>query len=81
MITVHVRLFGILRDRLPEETKGRITLSLPEGAAISAVLDRLDVHRHIQVAVNEEIEDNLGKRLHDGDKIEIFRPSAGGCKP
>ena len=80
MLIIHVRLHGILRDQLPEAAKGRTTLTMPEGATIAGVLDQLRIHRHIQVALNEDIEDNLEKELHNNDRLEIFRPSAGGCK-
>ena len=78
MIQIHVRLHGTLREILPAETNGRTTMSFPERTQISAVLEELSIHRHIQVAVNDEIEDNLDKTLQDGDHLEIFRPSAGG---
>jgi len=78
MIQLHLRLHGILRERLPAEAKGRAILTFPEETTITAVLDELSLHRHIQVAVNEEIEDNLDRKLQDGDRLEIFRPSAGG---
>ena len=78
MIEIHVRLHGALRDKLPTEAKGRTTLTLPDGAPLTAVLEQLSLHRHIEVAVNDEIVDNRDIILQDGDRVEIFRPAAGG---
>ena len=78
MITIHIRLHGGLRDKLPAEAKGRATLSLPAGTTITAVLEQFSLRRRIEVAVNEEIVDNRDTALEDGDRIEIFRSVAGG---
>lgn len=78
MIQIHVRLHGILREKLPGEANGRASLAFPEHSTITAVLNELSLHRHIQVAINDEIEDNLDTLLQDGDRLDIFRPSAGG---
>ena len=78
MIQIHVRLHGIFRDKLPAEANGRADMNFPDNTSITAVLEHLAINRHIQVALNDEIEDNLEKPLQDGDQLEIFRPSAGG---
>jgi len=80
MITIHIRLHGGLRDKIPAEAKGRTTLSLPEGTTVTAVLEQLLLRRRIEVAVNEEIVDNRDTALQDGDRIEIFRSAAGGSE-
>ena len=78
MIEIHIRLHGALRDKLPPEAKGRTILTLPDGALLTAVLEQLSLHRLIEVAVNDEIVDNQDIILQDGDRVEIFRPAAGG---
>jgi len=78
MLHIHIRLHGALRDKLPAEAKGRTILTLPEGAAVTSVLEQLSLQRRIQVAVNDEIVDNWDATLIDGDRLEIFRPAAGG---
>lgn len=78
MMHIHIRLYGILREKLPPEANGRSVLTIPEHSTITAVLNELSLHRHIQVAINDEIEDNLDTLLQDGDRLDIFRPSAGG---
>lgn len=75
---IHIRLHGALRDKLPAENKGRVTLSRPEGTAVSTILSQLSLGGHIQVALNREIIDDLDTILQDSDRIEVFRPAAGG---
>ena len=78
MIEIYIRLHGALRDKLPPEAKGRTILIMPDGAPLTAVLEQLSLHRHIEVAINDEIVDNRDIILQDGDRVEIFRPVAGG---
>ena len=78
MIEIYIRLHGALRDKLRPEDKGRTTLTLPNDVSLTAVLEQLSLHRRIEVAVNDEIVDNRDTTLQDGDRVEIFRPAAGG---
>ena len=78
MIEIHIHLHGALRDKLPAQAKGRTTLSLPDNTTLTAVLEQLSLHRHIEVAINDEIVDNQEIPLQDGDRVELFRPAAGG---
>ena len=75
---IKVRLHGALRDKLPPETKGRIVLDVPEETAVAHIPALFKLKTHIQIAVNDEIIENLETHLHDGDEIDIFRPAAGG---
>ncbi|MCP4429139.1 MAG: MoaD/ThiS family protein [Chloroflexi bacterium] len=75
---IHIRLHGALRDKLPANAKGQAILEFEEGAAVTAVLSHLSLRGHLQVAVNQEIVDNWNILLHDGDWVEVFRPTAGG---
>ena len=72
---IHVRLYGILREKLPPT--GRAVLSLPPGSTISDVIDRLAITGNVQTAVNGQIKP-LDTILADGDTVEIFRAAAGG---
>ena len=78
MIDIHIRLYGLLRDRLPAEARGRTRLSLPGGSTVQDVLQRLEIRRLVSFTVNGEVELQESHPLSDGDKVEIFRPSAGG---
>ncbi len=75
---IQVRLHGALRDKLPSEAKGVTVLDVGEETAVSAIPAHLNIKSHIQIACNDEIIENLETRLRDGDKIDIFRPAAGG---
>ena len=75
---IYLRLHGALRDKLPDENKGRITVLLPKETAVSTIHSQFSLRGHIQVAINQEIIDNLDTILQDGDRIEVFRPAAGG---
>ncbi len=78
MMNIHIRLHGALRDKLPAEAKGQTTLSLAEGATVTAVLTQLSLRGHLQVALNQAILDDNETTLKDGDTLEVFRPAAGG---
>ena len=75
---IQIRLHGALRDKLPAADRGRAVLTLPEGTAVAALLDQLSLRGYIQVAINQEIIENPDTNLQDGDRVEIFRPAAGG---
>ncbi len=75
---VSVSLFGMLREKLPAEAKGKAVLELAEGSRISDVLHRLDITTPVKASVNEELERDLLRQLHDGDSLQLFRPAGGG---
>ena len=75
---IHVRLFGVLRENLEPVKHGRIVLDLPEGTTIADILSRFDITGHVHVSVNEEMEADQQTALHDGDRVDILPPSAGG---
>lgn len=78
MIEIHIRLFGILRDILPAEAKGRMTLQLPDGTTVQDVLAHFGITQLVSFAVNDEIDLDTAHQLKDGDRLEFFRISAGG---
>ena len=80
LMRVKVRLHGSLRDVLPRQNKGCMVLELPEDAIAFDVVKKLAIPGHIHLAVNEEVVENWNLRLQDADKVEIFRPAAGGAK-
>ena len=75
---IHIRLHGALRDKLPPVAKGQTVLQVEEETAVSSILSHFSLRGHIQVAINQEIIDNLDTLLQDGDQVEVFRPAAGG---
>ncbi|MEJ2747884.1 MAG: MoaD/ThiS family protein [Anaerolineae bacterium] len=74
-VSIHVRLYGILREKLPPE--GRTDLSLAVDSTVGDVVERLAITGHVQTAVNGQIKP-LNTILTDGDTVEIFRAAAGG---
>jgi sulfur carrier protein ThiS len=75
---VHVRLYGILRDQLPAEAKGRATLDLAEGASIADLLAQLGFEKRVRVARNGLLVNDSTQPLNDGDKVSVFRSASGG---
>ena len=75
---VNIHLHGILRDKLPPETKGRAAIDLKNGTTVADLLDHLDLNRRVVVAVNEEEESDHAQILRDGDKVTVFTIIGGG---
>jgi sulfur carrier protein ThiS len=84
-VTVEVRLFASLRDRLPGAPRGRAAVELAEGASLADLLARLAIPpEHAQmVLVNgatapRGCAEREALRLAPGDRVAIFPPLAGG---
>jgi sulfur carrier protein ThiS len=75
-----VQLYSILREKLPPEAKGKITLSLEEGTTVGAVLEDLDIRRRVVISVNDIHEPDHSRELHDGDRVRIFSSVSGGLE-
>ena len=81
---VKVKLFAMLRDRLPPDSDGEsMDVELPDGATPQDVIDRLQIPprmahlvmiegRHLLPA---EVRERL---LQPGEVLAIFPPIAGG---
>jgi selenide, water dikinase len=83
-MSVHVRLFAILRERAGTEW---VELQLPAGALVSDALRALSTHAGlqgvlerlpVQLAVNREYAPP-GTRLHEGDELALIPPVSGGA--
>ena len=82
---IHVRLFASLRDRLPDDTLGRGTLELRDGANLQDLLDRLEIEPRLAQMVlvdGQQAPRDRQKRLElvllHAQTISIFPPVAGG---
>ena len=75
---IKVVLFGMLRERLAKESRGRLTIELPEGATIYDLLEKLDAHMNLTCFLNGENERNFDRPLKDGDEIQLIQPIGGG---
>lgn len=76
---VKVVLFGVFREKLPPQARGRTSLNLPDGSTLRAVLEHFELPLHAACAVNGQLEPNRDRVLHDGDEVHIFRPAGGGA--
>ena len=65
--------------RLAPDTRGILTLDLPEGAHVADVLEQLslDAQRRIIVGLNGQSA-ALDHELVDGARIDLLTPMAGG---
>ncbi|MEM9954727.1 MAG: MoaD/ThiS family protein [Chloroflexota bacterium] len=77
-MTITVRLFGALRQHLPDEQRGKTQLTLPTNATIQTALDTLAIDEFVVVALNDEQAADYDTSLQAGDTLLVFEPSAGG---
>jgi sulfur carrier protein ThiS len=75
---IHVRLHGILRDRLPAEAKGRTVVRLDRGATFADLLASLALDGYLLVASNESVIEDFTQPLGSDDQVDVFLPVAGG---
>jgi len=75
---IRLRLFSILRERLPPGAKGRAILTLEEGTTLAGLLDELGIERKVVISVNGAHELDKLRQLHDGDEVKIFAAVSGG---
>ncbi len=78
MITIDVRLYSILREKLPRETGGQISLQLGDGATVEDLLANLGIERRVVISVNDEHARETNRKLQDGDRVRIFSSISGG---
>ena len=74
---VNLTLHGILRDYLPRQAKGKITLTLLEGTTVAEVVGQLKIKQTITAAV-DGVQVETGYVLRDGDNLQLFRMIGGG---
>ncbi len=77
-MNISVKLYGMLRDHLPREAKGRTTLEMPVGSTVADVLEKLAVPGAYMVAVNQGAETDRAVVLQEGDQVRLFPPVGGG---
>jgi sulfur carrier protein ThiS len=75
---IKVILFGMLRQRLAKESRGRLVVELPEAATISDLLAELGIQVPVVCSLNGVIERDFSHILTDGDEAQIFQPAGGG---
>lgn len=78
LIDVSVKLFGPLRDAVPDAENGQTVVQLAAGATVQDVLDKLGIDQWVMFAVNDEHDEDEGRLLQAGDRLTLFEMSAGG---
>lgn len=74
---IKIVLVGSLRDKLPNENRGRATVTLPEGSTVAEVI------KHFQLATSTAagiggMQIDKDHILQDGDEVQLFRQLGGG---
>ena len=75
---IQLKLYSILREKLPPDAKGRAVMELDEGATLEDLLDKLDIHNRVVISVNDQHETDKSRRLINGDQVKIFSSISGG---
>ncbi len=89
-MNVNVQLFSILRDCLPSD-KSWTAVTLPDGATLADLMVHLGIDQRLGynpqdiitkaewlVLINKSGENDTGRTLQEGDKVQIFPSVAGG---
>lgn len=75
---IHLTLYGLLRETLPREARGKADIELPENAVLQDLISHLRIIGPVVFSLNNEIERELSRPLASGDQVHIFRPTGGG---
>lgn len=78
MIKIHLHLYSILREKLPEKSKGKAVLQFDKQVALADLLDEIGIERRVVISVNGVQETNKSRQLKDGDEVKIFSSVSGG---
>ena len=78
MLSIHLQLYSILREKLPAEAKGRADLQVEAGTTLVDLLEEFGITRRVVISVNSEHEPDRSRKLQDGDEIKIFSSISGG---
>lgn len=83
-LKIEVALFAALARYLPAGSADRsVTLEFPTAITLAEVLSHLGIPRegaHL-VLVNGVHQPDHSVQLHDGDRVAVFPPLAGGSTP
>ena len=77
-LKIHLRLYSILREKLPPDANGQTEMRLNEDAMLADLLDELGITRKVVISVNDTHESDMSRRLQDGDQVKIFSSISGG---
>ena len=77
---IQIKLYSILREKLPPGNKGKAQLELVDSATLTDLLEELEIDSKVVLSVNEQHETNLHRQLKEGDSVRIFSSISGGQK-
>jgi sulfur carrier protein ThiS len=75
---IYLKLYSILREKLPPEAKGVAVLEVDDSLSIANLLKQLEIRPTVVVSVNGKHEPNKKKILEDDDKVILFSSVSGG---
>lgn len=76
---VTVKLLTVFQRYLPGGSCGQATIQCSEGETVEQLLARLHVPEDIpKIILVNGAQKGLGEILHDGDRLDVFPPIAGG---
>lgn len=75
---IHLKLYSILREKLPLEAKGQADVTLEEGGTLADLLDQFGIDQKVVISVNGLQERDQSRSLEDGDEVKIFASISGG---
>jgi sulfur carrier protein ThiS len=78
MLEIHLKLYSVLREKLPPESKGQAVLKLKDESNLQDLLEELDITRKVVISVNGDHETDTSRRLRNGDDVKIFSSVSGG---
>lgn len=79
MPRIELRLFGHLRDYLPEPGNPGVWITVPDGFTLEELIQHLKIPRtDPKIVLVNGIHAEMEKVLADGDRVSIFPPIAGG---
>lgn len=75
---IHITLFGVLREKLAKENRGRIRLELPDRSALQDAKKALGIEISVLCVLNGVNQRDLTTPLKDGDEVSFFQAIGGG---
>jgi len=77
-VKIQLRLFSILREKLPPDANGRAMMQVSEGATLDDLLDELGIQRRVVISINDVQVSDRSRQLKTGDEVKIFSSISGG---
>jgi len=73
-----ITLFGVLREKLAKDSRGKLSLELAEGSVLQDAKQALGIQSNVLCVLNGVNQRDLSTPLKDGDEIAFFHPIGGG---